>query len=265
MAGTETATGTPWAVILGASSGFGAATSRELAAAGFNICGVHLDRRSTMPLAEAVIADVQAAGREAAFFNVNAADPEKRAEVIQALKERGARVRVLMHSLAFGTLRRYIEPDPAQQLTQKQLEMTLDVMANSLVYWTQDLFHAGLFDQDARIFAMTSEGSTRVWAGYGAVSAAKAALEAHIRQLAVELAPHGIAANSIQAGVTPTPAQSKIPGADEMLEGAKARNPGGRVTTPEDVARAIRVLSTPGIGWITGNVIRVDGGEAIVP
>lgn len=265
MAGTETATGTPWAVILGASSGFGAATSRELAAAGYNICGVHLDRRSTLPQAEAVIADVQAAGREAAFFNVNAADPEKRAEVIQALKERGARVRVLMHSLAFGTLRRYIEPDPAQQLTQKQLEMTLDVMANSLVYWTQDIFHAGLFDQDARIFAMTSEGSTRVWAGYGAVSAAKAALEAHIRQLAVELAPHGIAANSIQAGVTPTPAQAKIPGADEMLEGAKARNPGGRVTTPEDVARAIRVLSTPGIGWITGNVIRVDGGEAIVP
>ena len=80
MAGTETATGAPWAVILGASSGFGAATSRELAAAGFNICGVHLDRRSTLPQAEAVIADVQAAGREAAFFNVNAADPEKRAE-----------------------------------------------------------------------------------------------------------------------------------------------------------------------------------------
>jgi len=145
------------------------------------------------------------------------------------------------------------------------LEMTLDVMANSLVYWTQDLFHAGLFAPDARIYAMTSEGSTRVWRGYGPVSAAKAALEAHVRQLAVELARYGIAVNAIQAGVTPTPAQAKIPGAEEMLREAERRNPSGRLTSPEDVARAIRALSAPGLGWITGNVIRVDGGEALVP
>lgn len=261
----EAATNGAWAVILGASSGFGAAISRELAAAGLNICGVHLDRRSTLPLAEAVAADVQAAGSEALFFNVNASDPEKRREVVDALKERGAKVRVLVHSLAFGTLRPYIDEDPAKELTQKQMDMTLDVMAHSLVYWAQDLFHAGVFDQDARIFAMTSEGSTRVWAGYGAVSAAKAALESHIRQLAVELAPYGINSNSIQAGVTPTPAQAKIPGAEEMLEGARSRNPMGRLTSPEDVAKAIRALSAPGLGFINGNVIRVDGGEAIVP
>ncbi len=254
-----------WALILGASSGFGAATARELARSGVHICGVHLDRRSTLPMAEAVIRDVESCGVEALFFNRNAADPETRQAVVQALREREARVRVLMHSLAFGSLRSYIEEDPAQEVTQSQMEMTLDVMAHSLVYWTQDIFHAGLFDHDARIFAMTSEGSTRVWKGYGPVSAAKAALEAHIRQLAVELAPYGIAANSIQAGVTDTPAQNRIPGAEEMLRHAAARNPGGRLTTPEDVARAIRALSQPGLGWITGNVIRVDGGEALVP
>lgn len=254
-----------WALILGVSSGFGAATARELARAGMHICGVHLDRRSTLPMAEAVMRDIESNGVQALFFNANAADPETRQTVVQALRERDARVRVLMHSLAFGTLRNYIEDDPAQEVTQKQMEMTLDVMAHSLVYWTQDIFHAGLFDQDARIFAMTSEGSTRVWKGYGPVSAAKAALEAHVRQLAVELAPYGIAANSIQAGVTNTPAQNRIPGAEEMLRHAAARNPGGRLTTPEDVARAIRALSQPGLGWITGNVIRVDGGEALVP
>lgn len=254
-----------WAVILGASSGFGAATSRALARTGMNICGVHLDRRNTTPLAEAVAADVESAGVEALFFNVNAADPAKRQEVIGVLKERGAIVHILLHSLDFGTLRGYIEHDPANEISQKQMDMTLDVMANSLVYWTQDLFHSGLFGAEARIFAMTSEGSTRVWAGYGAVSAAKAALEAHIRQLAVELAPSGISANAIQAGVTNTPAQNKIPGADEMLESALIRNPAGRITTTEDVARAICVLSEPGIGWLTGNVIRVDGGESLVP
>ena len=254
-----------WAVILGASSGFGAATARALARGGMHICGVHLDRRATLPQAQAVIADVEAAGVTALFFNQNAADPETRRQVVEALQARQARVRVLMHSLAFGTLRPYIDRDPAQQVTQKQLEMTLDVMANSLVYWVQDLFQAGLFAPDARIFAMTSEGSSRVWQGYGPVSAAKAALEAHIRQLAVELAPYQITANAIQAGVTDTPAQNKIPGAQEMLEHAARRNPGGRLTTPDDVARAIYALSQPGLGWITGNVIRVDGGEALVP
>jgi enoyl-[acyl-carrier protein] reductase III len=265
MAEEQGAIAGKWALILGASSGFGAATARELARAGMHICGVHLDRRSTLPMAEAVVRDIESNGVQALFFNANAADPETRQTVVGALRERDAKVRVLMHSLAFGTLRNYIEDDPAQEVTQKQMEMTLDVMAHSLVYWTQDLFHAGLFDQDARIFAMTSEGSTRVWKGYGPVSAAKAALEAHVRQLAVELAPYGIAANSIQAGVTNTPAQNRIPGAEEMLRHAAARNPGGRLTTPDDVARAIRALSQPGLGWITGNVIRVDGGEALVP
>ena len=254
-----------WAVVLGASSGFGAAISRALARTGMNICGVHLDRRNTTPLAEAVAADVQSAGVEALFFNVNAADPAKRQEVVSALKERGALVHVLMHSLAFGSLRRYIEHDPANEVSQKQMDMTLDVMANSLVYWTQDLYHAGLFGADARIFAMTGEGSSRVFAGNGAVSAAKAALESHIRQLAVELALSRISANAIQGGVTNTPAQSKIPGGDEILEDALSRNPAGRLTTPEDVARVICVLSEPGIGWLTGNVIRVDGGESLVP
>jgi enoyl-[acyl-carrier protein] reductase III len=254
-----------WAVILGASSGFGAATSRELARAGYNICGVHLDRRVTLPLAEAVANDCREAGAEALFFNVNACDAEKRETVINEMVSRQASVRVMMHSLAFGTLRRYVEEDRSKELTQRQMDMTLDVMAHSLVYWAQDLFHAGLLPSDSRIFGMTSEGSVRVWREYGAVSAAKAAMEAHIRQLAVELAPHRISANSIQAGVTFTPAQDRIPGAVEMREGAARRNPGGRLTTTEDVARAIRALSEPGLSWITGNIIRVDGGEALVP
>ncbi len=252
-----------WALILGASSGFGAATARELASHGMNVCGVHLDRRSTLPQVQGVIDDIEATGQQALFFNVNAADPEKRQEVLDALRDKGARVRVLMHSLAFGTLRQFFDEEPSHALTQKQMDMTFDVMANSLVYWTQDIHSARMFDDDARIFAMTSEGSSRIWPSYGAVSAAKAALESHIRQIAVELGRAGIAANAIQAGVTDTPAQNKIPGAQEMLDGALRRNPRGRLTSPEDVARTIRVLSLPGIGWLTGNVIRVDGGESL--
>ena len=141
--------------------------------------------------------------------------------------------------------------------------MTHDVMAHSLIYWTQDLLRRDLFADWARIFAMTSAGNRTVWPGYGAVSAAKCALEAHIRQLAVELAPRGITANAIMAGVTQTPALSKIPGADEIARKATERNPSGRLTTPEDVASCLLALARPETAWLTGNVLRVDGGEAI--
>jgi NAD(P)-dependent dehydrogenase (short-subunit alcohol dehydrogenase family) len=103
-----------------------------------------------------------------------------------------------------------------------------------------------------------------VWPGYGPVGAAKAALESLVRQLAVELAPQEICVNAICAGVTDTPALAKIPGRDAMLSAALARHPRGRLTEPADVAAALVALSAPGCAWMTGNVIRVDGGEGLV-
>ncbi len=270
MSQTHTDLKGQFALILGASSGFGGATAQELARHGVHIFGVHLDRSLTMPVVEATIAGVTAHGVEAHYFNVNAADAGKRAAVVAAIKQRMAAdpsgpqtVRVLMHSLAFGTLRSYITENPKEAISQAQMEMTLNVMANSLVYWTQDLFHAGLLAEGSRIYAMTSAGSTRVVATYGAVSAAKAALESHVRQLAMELAPHKVTVNAIRAGVTDTAALRKIPGAGQLLAHAAAGNPSGRPPTPQDVARAIATLATDGSYWITGNTIGVDGGEDI--
>ena len=220
---------TGWALILGASSGFGEATSLALARAGMNIFGVHLDRKAT-------------------------------------LAERGetGRVRVLVHSLAFGTLKPFLSDPVQDSVTPAQMDMTLDVMAHTLVYWTQELVARGLMREGGRIYAMTSSGGARVLPFYGPVSAAKAALESHIRQLALELAPHSITANAIRAGVTHTPALQKIPGHEAIVASAQRRNPSGRLTTPEDVARAIVVLAHPDTHWITGNVIGVDGGEEVV-
>ena len=259
-----------WALTLGASSGFGEAASLALARAGLNIFGVHLDRKATMPNAERITAEIKALGRQAVFFNVNAADAEKRAEVAgqmaHVLEERGesGTLRVLLHSLAFGTLKLYVADPMKEAVTQAQMDMTLDVMAHSLVYWAQDVVDRGLMGPGGRIFAMTSSGGTRALPYYGPVSAAKAALESHIRQLAVELAPRRITANAIRAGVTTTPAAQKIPGFDSLEETARRRNPSGRLTTPDDVARAIVALSHDATAWITGNVIGVDGGEDVV-
>jgi NAD(P)-dependent dehydrogenase (short-subunit alcohol dehydrogenase family) len=254
-----------WGLILGASSGFGAATARELGRRGMGILGVHLDRKATLPQAEAVVADVQAAGSPVHLFNVNAADEEKRLHVCERARELtgGKPLRVFMHSLAFGTLKSFVSSVPGQQTTKAQLEMTLDVMAHSLVYWAQDLYARGLLGEGSRVFAMTSSGGTRVMPFYGAVSAAKAALESHVRQLALELGGSGISVNSIRAGVTDTPASRKIPAAEVIFTEARRRNPGGRLTVPEDVAGAIAALALPGTRWISGNVLGVDGGEDV--
>jgi enoyl-[acyl-carrier protein] reductase III len=255
-----------WGLILGASSGFGAAAARRCAQAGMSIVGVHLDRKSTMPLAEAVVRDVESAGATARFFNVNAADDAKREAVCREVAALAGPtpLRLVMHSLAFGTLRRFVADDPSSQVTKAQLEMTLDVMAHSLVYWTQDLVRQGLVGPGTRIFAMTSAGGTRVLPAYGPVSAAKAALESHVRQLALELGAQGVAVNAIRAGVTDTPASRKIPGAEIIFAEAKRRNPGGRLTEPDDVAAVIVALAQGPSSWMSGNVLGVDGGEDVV-
>ena len=127
----------------------------------------------------------------------------------------------------------------------------------------QKVFSAGLFAPDARVFGMTSEGNEVAWRGYAAVSAAKTALEAVSRAIAVEFAPYGIRSNIIQAGVTDTPALRAIPGSDAMKAAARMRNPFGRLTVPEDVANIIFLLSMDEASWVNGSLIRVDGGEHV--
>ncbi|MEO6326705.1 MAG: SDR family oxidoreductase [Thermoanaerobaculia bacterium] len=259
-----------WALILGASSGFGEAAALSLAHDGRNVFGVHLDRRGTLPNVERITGEITAAGRRAVFFNINAADHDKRAEAVAEMKrvvtEEGgdSGIDVLLHSLAFGTLKPFIADTVADRIAPAQMDMTLDVMANSLVYWTQDLIGAGLLGEGAHIFAMTSAGGHRIWNSYGAVSAAKAALESHCRQLAVELVTRKIAVNAVRAGVTDTPALRKIPGNAQMIERCLAVHPAGRLTVPGDVASLITALARPETIWMTGNVLGVDGTEDLV-
>ena len=262
-----------WALILGASSGFGEAASLALAADGYHICGVHLDRRQGMAHVDEIKAKIVGHGREALFFNGNAADAEQRGRVVDELGRRFAaaredgrqpHLRVMLHSLAFGTLKPFLADDPNDAISQKNMDMTLDVMAHSLVYWAQDCWRGGLFGDGSKVYAMTSEGSSRVIRTYGAVSAAKTALESHCRQLAMEFARlgSGVTVNAIRAGVTMTPALMQIPEREGLIAHGK-KNPMGRMTTVDDVAQAIVTLSGDGTHWITGNVIGVDGGELV--
>src|SRR6266436_3121883 len=121
---------TPWALILGASSGFGEATALELARTGMNIFGVHLDRRGNLPHVEQIREKIDALGRESEYFNANAADEEMRQQIVEKIRTRlttppPGTLRVLMHSLAFGSL---IPLAGAEQVASRsELESTADL------------------------------------------------------------------------------------------------------------------------------------------
>ncbi len=300
-----------WAVILGGSSGFGLATAKRLGALGMSVCAVHRDRRAMLAKIEPEFEKIRAGGTRLVTINTDALDAEKRREVVSELAESmgSGRVRVLLHSVAFGNLKLLVagakarrsaaaelagrldlDEDKVQNaidevfaaghaqalglasppeysdkhfLDEEDFSRTIHAMGTSLLGWVQELFARGLFAKDARVFGLTSEGNEVAWRGYAAVAAAKVSLESLARSIAVEFAPYGIRCNVIQAGITHTPAQDAIPGSAHMRAQALARNPMGRLTTPEDVANVIGLLATDEAGWINGEVIRVDGGEHI--
>lgn len=250
------------AIVLGCSSGYGKAITMELARKGYNIYGAHLDMGKAKLAVEEFRQSLEAMGVKAVFFNMNAADEKNRAKIIDEIKASGnPGVDVFIHSLAFGAIGPFFADNREEEITPKKMEMTFNIMASSLLYWCQELFHSGLFRKGARIFALSSSGSTRVMVNYGGISVAKAALEAYIRQIAWELAPHGITANTILAGVCDTPAGRKIPTFDGLLRYLRYQSPFKRNTEAPDVAKAIGLLCEEESYWITGQVINVDGGE----
>jgi len=250
-----------WALILGASSGIGAACAKALAEKGINIYGVYLRKKQAH--IDKIINDLSQYNVSVVYKKANIANEESVNYVISELKEKkNIRIKMLIHSVAFGTLKNMIATD-GDALNKKNIEMTLDVMCNTLIYWSQGLYKEDLLQSGSHILAMTSAGGRKNWQNYGAVSLAKAGIESICRQLSLELAPAGIAVNAIQTGVTDTPALRKISGSDQMIKNALSNNPHQRLTTPEDVGEVVQLLSSYESSWMTGNIIRVDGGEDI--
>ena len=251
-----------WAFILGASSGIGAKIAIELAKKGLNIYGVYL--RKPAGHIEKLIKEISQYNVKVIFKKINAANADSRMEIIDELNViEKINIKVFVHSLAFGALKPMINISSTNRLNKKHIDMTLDVMSNTLIYWTQDLLDNKLINKGSQIISMTSAGSQKQWESYGAVSMAKAALESASRQLAFELAPYKIACNAIQAGVTITPALEKIPGYETMINNAKNTNPHKCLTSTKNIAEAVTLLGLSNNYWLTGNTIKVDGGESL--
>jgi len=251
-----------WALILGCSTGHGGATAKKLAGQGYGIIGFHFDRGELKKEAEKTkkeISDLN--GGKVEFWNTNAASLETMDKYIPQIKEMtsGAPLKLLLHSIAFGTTTNFFGDKP---VNQKQMDMTVHVMGNSLLYWTQKLYKTDLLSKGSRILGLTSEGNYVAMEGYGPVSVAKVAMESIIRQIGWELGQHGITSNAVQAGVTPTRALTKITDRwEDWVENTKKRNPMRRTTTPEDVANTVSLLMKPEADFINCSIIYCDGGE----
>ena len=171
-----------------------------------------------------------------------------------------------MHSLAFGSLVPFISDDPKGAVDRKKMEMTQDVMANSLVYWVQDLYRGGFLGKGSKIYAMTSEGSTRVVPSYGVVSSA--------RRRPSNRTSASSRWSSAGCGLRDHRQRHPRRGHDDARahEDPRARHDhrlghGAEPDRPDDddqdVANAIVALSGEGTGFISGEVIGVDGGEYV--
>ncbi len=258
-----------WAVILGGSSGFGIAAVEKLAMHGMNVAVLYREPAITEKTLKETFSGL-ALQHEVTIapFNLNALDESGRAAFVEeftAISKKNS-IRLMLHSIARGNLKPLILPDDGTEndhkiLSVEDIQFTTYAMSTSILDWARTLLKAELFQPDARIIGLTSEGSHKYWEGYAAVSIAKSTLESLATYMAVELSKYGLKTNLIQAGITETPSLKKIPGSDKLISMAKERNPLGRITQPADVANAIYLLCTDEAAWINGSLIHVDGGE----
>ena len=260
---------TRWALVLGASSGFGGAVAVALAEAGFNICGVHLDMRSRMARRRG---DHRAHRGHGPRGGVLQRERRRRREAQGRARRHGEAssagdgFRVLLHSLAFGTLLPFVQAGAGETPDQPEADGH-DARRDGP---QPGLLDAGLRRAQPAAARQPHPGDDqrgrqpghpelrRRLGGQGRAGVA------HPRNWRWSWRPRGITANAILAGVTDTPALRRIPGNDKIVEGALSRNPSGRLTTPADIARFIVMWAGPGSQWATGNVLQVDGGEEIV-
>jgi enoyl-[acyl-carrier protein] reductase III len=161
---------------------------------------------------------------------------------------------VLVHNAASGVIR------PALETEDKHWDWTLNANARALLALTRAA--APQMPQGASIVAISSVGAQRVLENYTLVGTSKAALEALVRYLAVELAPRGIRVNAVSGGVVETGALEHFPNREEMLR-AGAANPAGRLVRAEDIAAAVAFLCSPGAEMIRGQTLVVDGGFSL--
>jgi enoyl-[acyl-carrier protein] reductase III len=234
--------------VTGGSRGIGRAIALRLAREGAARVAIGY-LRADRP-AEETAGELRALGAEPVLVRGNVSSGRVQDEV----RELGP-FDVVVHNAATGVIR------PALETEDRHWDWTLN--ANARAFLALARAAAPQMPPGGTIVGISSLGSTRVLENYTLVGTSKAALEALVRYLAVELAPHGIRVNAVSAGVVETGALEHFPNREQMLEAGR-RNPVGRLVTPEDVAGAVAFLCSPEAEMVRGHTLVVDGGWSLL-
>jgi enoyl-[acyl-carrier protein] reductase III len=235
--------------VTGGSRGIGKAIAlrfAELGAARVAIGYLRNDRA-----AEEAAEELRSAGAEPLLIRGNVSSQRVLGEVAEA-----GPWNVVVHSAATGVIRAALETE------DKHWDWTMN--ANAKAFLSLARAAAPTMPEGSSIIAISSLGSFRVLENYVLVGTSKAALEALVRYLAVELAKRGIRVNAVSGGVVETQALEHFPNREEMVEMASKRTPAGRMVTPEDIADAVVFLSSPGSEMVRGQTLIVDGGFSLL-
>ena len=234
--------------ITGGSRGIGRAIAHRFARAGAKKIAIGYLRNDRT--AEETAEELRAAGAEVVLVRGNVTSQ-------RVLDEVGALgpLDVLVHNAATGVIR------PALETEDKHWDWTMNANARALLQLAR--VAAPQMPEGSSIVAISSLGAQRVLENYILVGTSKAALEALVRYLAVELAPRGIRVNAVSGGVVDTGALDHFPNREEMLK-AGAANPVGRLVSPEDIAGAVAFLCSPDADMVRGQTLIVDGGFSLL-
>jgi enoyl-[acyl-carrier protein] reductase III len=235
-------------LVTGASRGIGKEIARRFAENGATRIAVGYLRNDSA--AEQAAEELRGLGADPVLIRGNVASPRV-AEQIAALGPLDAAV----HAAATGVIR------PALETTDKHFDWTM--AANTRAFLSLARAAAPQMQPGSSLVAVSSLGSVRVLENYVLVGVSKAALEALVRYLAVELAPQGIRVNAVSGGIVDTNALDHFPNREQMLSWGTERTPAGRLVEPGDIADAVAFLCSPEAEMIRGQTLVVDGGFSL--
>lgn len=241
------------AMVTGSSRGLGKALAIELAKEGYDIVVNFARSRSA---AEETVKEIEALGRKAIMIRANVGDVAKLRVMFEQVKEEFGRLDVFISNAASGVMR------PVMELEESHWDWTMNINAKAMLFGAQEA--AKLMDKGGKILGVSSLGSIRYLENYTTVGVSKAAIESITRYLAVELAPLGIAVNTVSGGALDTEALKHFPNREEVLEDARKNTPAGRMVEIDDMVKTAMFLISDGADMIRGQTIIVDGGRSIL-